>query len=560
MPLAAVLILTVCINRQDLPSTAVNEEYKAGYARHRTDLAQVGGIIEFGGRNWLALDVQGNYALIITENTCIIGEGRYNLFRGAITWAGSSIRQYLNEIFLKSFSLQDRARIRETYVINNDNPWFGSNGGDNTRDRIFLLSIEEAVRYFGDSGQLQNRPPGIRWISDEYDSARIARNDAGTAIWWWLRSPGRYQHLAAGIDPGGVISLYGTGVSNTSGGVRPALWLNLVSPWDRENFTYIKEPLRLEYDTPHGSLAVQHLMFMNDNLYSRKPFSYREKEAAVWLVQELLSMGHPWENIYVQEFPLIGDFRWWNLNNLPRWRSEFELRRTTQLSQNVILTIPGQSERKIIVGAHYDSWPAPGAADNASGTALLLESAQRMLKMNNYYTIVYVFFGAHEAGGFIASNLFVQNLTEEQSSNIVFMINADALFDGPYIFYGAAYNDNSQPGANALTQRIDAIADKLDLGLIRNPRVAFLNSDNQAFLYRGHTVVHLTGLFRVELPGYTGIFSMDGAQFTRGVSHTQNDCFHIIEARWPGKIQTNMRAFSIFLEELLMMSGTNCRQ
>ena len=325
--------------------------------------------------------------------------------------------------------------------------------------------------------------------------------------------------------------------------------------WEKEHFADIREPLLMTGLTPHGYLSAQHIRFMSENLYGRKPFSYREKEAAIWLVEELLAMGHTWENIYVQEFPLLGDARWWNLNYQARWRSEFELRHTTRLSQSVIVTITGQSERKIIVGAHYDSWPTPGAADNASGTSLLLESAQRMLQMDNYYTIVYIFFGAHEIGGFIAADFFIESLTYEQSNNIVMMINADALIDGPYMFYGAAYNYNNswQPGANDLTRQIDSIAYELDLGITGYPPVAFMGSDNQVFMGRGHTVVHLTGLFRTEHPGYTGFFIMDGAAYTRGVSHTQNDCCHSIEARWPGMIQTNMQTFSVFLEELLMM-------
>jgi hypothetical protein len=302
----------------------------------------------------------------------------------------------------------------------------------------------------------------------------------------------------------------------------------------------------------HGDLAIKYLQFMSENLYGRKPYSYREKETAFWLIKELLNLGLPAGNIYLQEFPLVGNFRWWALNNEARWASEFELRQA-QLSQNIIVTIPGQSEREIIVGAHYDSHPTPGASDNASGVSLLLESAARMLQADNYYTIVYVFFGGHEAGGFVAADFFARSLTDEQSSNIVMMINADNLLDGPHMFYGAAYSDNLQPGANELTEKIDEIADKLDLGLIKHPPAAFMGSDHQAFLNRGHTVVCLTGLYRMEIPGYIGFFNMDGGEFTRGVSHTQNDDFHIINAKWPGMIQTNMRAFAIFLEELLLI-------
>jgi len=328
--------------------------------------------------------------------------------------------------------------------------------------------------------------------------------------------------------------------------------------WEFEYFADIRPPLVLTDYTPLGYLAIEQLHFINDHLYSRKPFSYREKEAAAWLIEEFLAMGHPWENIIVQEFHVYGDpnatggagSAWWNLTNLARWQSDFELRYTTRLSQNIIVTIPGQTSQKIIVGAHYDSWPTPGAADNASGTALLLESAQRMLAADNYYTIVYIFFGAEEVG-LLGSRHFVGRLTDEEESNIVLMINADSLIDGPYMIYGTAYNDNALPGANDITRRIDAIAYELSLDIIGHPPASFLGSDQLPFLMRGHTIVTFMGLYRTELPGVTGFFRLDEAEFTRAVSHSQNDCVHVIEYRWPGKIETSMSTFSIFLDALL---------
>jgi len=580
----------------------------------RVVTVELGETLEFGGRNWLVLDLQDNHALLIAENTYMIRDGRYHHTRGPMTWNGSSTRHYLNNDFLQNFTPAETARIRETYVINTDNPWFGSVGGANTMDKIFILNIEEIVQYFGDSGLLNNRPDGTRWLTDEYNPARIARCDEGISRWWWTRSAGVYQHLASGVDPTGTLSLYGTGVSNTTGEVRPVLWINLrtsiwqgsplrsveptappppveeyvaaveelyipeepepeepekiptrtITPrdwdnfaWELEYFSDIRQPLYMAYYTPLGYVAIQHLHFISDNLYGRKPFSYREKEAAAWLVEELLAMGHPWENIHIQEFHVYGDpnatggagSAWWNLTNQARWQSDFELR-YTRISQNIVVTIPGQTSQKIIVGAHYDSWPTPGAADNASGTALLLESTQRMLDADNYYTIVYIFFGAEEVG-LLGARHFVGSLTYEEESSIVLMINADSLIDGPYMIYGTAYNDNALPGANDITRRVDAVAYELNLDILGHPPASFLGSDQLPFLMRGHTIVTLMGLYRTELPGITGFFGIDESQFTRGVSHSQNDCVHFIENRWPGKIETSMSTFAVFLDALL---------
>ena len=185
-------------------------------------------IIEFGNYNWRVLDVQDSYALIITEN--IIESRLYHNTVEVVTWETSDIRAYLNGEFLNSFSEECRARIRETNVVNNNNPWFGTDGGNDTIDRIFLLSLEEVVRYFGDSGQLQNRPHrNPWWIDDRYNSARAARDTSGLASWWWLRTPGDLDNATRIASRGRVaVGSYAVRADwNGLGGVRPALWLRL---------------------------------------------------------------------------------------------------------------------------------------------------------------------------------------------------------------------------------------------------------------------------------------------------------------------------------------------
>jgi bacterial leucyl aminopeptidase len=80
------------------------------------------------------------------------------------------------------------------------------------------------------------------------------------------------------------------------------------------------------------------------------------------------------------------------------------------LQKNIIATIPGSDTPQfmIIIGAHYDSVTltnseenAPGADDNASGVAALLEIA-RIIKKKYYnpsVTIRFITFPAEEIGG-----------------------------------------------------------------------------------------------------------------------------------------------------------------
>ena len=174
--------------------------------------------ITFAGREWIVLERNAGRALVISKD--ILFQRQYHTSNVSITWENSSIRAYLNGEFYNSFSAADRNRIVEVTNTNENNQYYGTNGGSSTQDRIFLLSFKEVVKYFGDSGKRGY------WINDQYNSIRIATYN-GSASCWWLRSPGYYTNYACYVSDDGYIGLSGNNVNNTSGGVRPALWLNL---------------------------------------------------------------------------------------------------------------------------------------------------------------------------------------------------------------------------------------------------------------------------------------------------------------------------------------------
>jgi len=187
---------------------------------------KVGDTIEFGGLTWVVLDEDDNHAFIITENLQMMGLGAYN-YKTTATWGTSFIRDYLNGEFYNRFTPSERQRIRETLVVNESNPWFRrTGGGEDTTDKIFLLSIKEGVQYFGDSGQLENRPGEVFYISDEFTSVRRTAFDDGKYWFHWFRTIGSTKDLASGIDGAGNINVFGTGINNEAG-TRPVMWINL---------------------------------------------------------------------------------------------------------------------------------------------------------------------------------------------------------------------------------------------------------------------------------------------------------------------------------------------
>lgn len=209
---------------------------------------QLGDRIEFGKYEWRVLAIQDNSALLITEY--IIEQRSYHNVYKEITWAGCSLRKYLNGEFFNSFSEADKARIIPVTNKNLDNEWYGTKCGEDTQDKIFLLSIEEVTcRYFGDSSEkLYNRGKNHKyWFhgkKDENNSKRIARYSGETwGSWWWLRSMGRVGVKAVYIHGNGDIGIQGNNMLKgnlndvlkddisdgiCAGGVRPALWLKSI--------------------------------------------------------------------------------------------------------------------------------------------------------------------------------------------------------------------------------------------------------------------------------------------------------------------------------------------
>lgn len=185
---------------------------------------KTGETLQFGGYNWRVLEIKDGKALIISNN--IIARHEY----GPVSaWEKSEIRRYLNgQFFEAAFSANEKALIAESIIPNKADPIYGLAAGEDTADKLFLLSVEEAVKYFGDSGRLALGP---KYINDEYNAARVAKdNDTGAALWWFLRSPGDVDNLAVCVGDDGGVYVTGHGITTSkagAGGVRPALWLRL---------------------------------------------------------------------------------------------------------------------------------------------------------------------------------------------------------------------------------------------------------------------------------------------------------------------------------------------
>ncbi|MGE5596620.1 MAG: M20/M25/M40 family metallo-hydrolase [Hyphomicrobiales bacterium] len=167
--------------------------------------------------------------------------------------------------------------------------------------------------------------------------------------------------------------------------------------------------------------------------------------------------------------------------------------RTT--AQNVLARATPGGACRLLVGGHYDTVPAaPGALDNASGTATVLELARAMAADGLDDGLCFAAFSAEESGLF--GSQAMADALAAQSALPKAMVNLDmtALGDSVDLI-----------GSPDLTQRADAIAERL--GIAAEPTTLGENfgSDHQSFEKVGAPVLFLTTseLGQFHTPGDT---------------------------------------------------------
>ena len=182
---------------------------------------------------WLVLARNGNKALLISRYG--LDAQKYNTINTGVTWEKCTLRTWLNNAFYnKAFNSAEQTAILITNVDNSKNQCYSgwsTSGGNNTQDKVFLLSYAEANKYFGvpygNSSNTKSRVAQTAYAiaHGTWASSSNKTADGTDAGWWWLRSPGNYQDFAAVVDTDG--SLRNITVNYVSGSVRPALWVNI---------------------------------------------------------------------------------------------------------------------------------------------------------------------------------------------------------------------------------------------------------------------------------------------------------------------------------------------
>ena len=228
-------IVCVCIAFFILLTNVIipNINRKAGYAKYGEVLkaANVGDTVLFGSYEqdnvttngkedieWNVLAKECDRLLLISKYT--LDCKQYHMEQAGVAWEACSLRQWLNGTFLNdAFSAEEQSLIQDTYVSDDTNPV------NATTDKVFLLSINEAEKYFGSDKDRKCVPTEYAKANGAYTDNRYTKNGVPTC-WWWLRSPGILNN-AARVYSDGSVDYYGNDVDDDSDCVRPAMWVSI---------------------------------------------------------------------------------------------------------------------------------------------------------------------------------------------------------------------------------------------------------------------------------------------------------------------------------------------
>ena len=199
---------------------------------------------------WRVLDVNGSDAFMLADRA--LDDQPYNKEWVSITWEKSTIRSWLNGYsssentygtdymcsnFINSaFTTSQRNAVKTTDVVNDDNIKYGIEGGNDTKDKVFLLSESEVydtteAESHGFVKETSTCDEGRRSKSSTYAkamgvySASVSTYSGNSG--WWLRSPGDDVDSAVRVNYSGYVICNGYEVDYSRNVVRPALHLDI---------------------------------------------------------------------------------------------------------------------------------------------------------------------------------------------------------------------------------------------------------------------------------------------------------------------------------------------
>lgn len=194
---------------------------------------------------WVVLDKTKSKILVLSKN--ILDRFPYHYHYDGVTWETCSLRKWLNSIFFNSaFNQTEKGMIKVTTVENYDNVEYNSLAGNDTKDKLFLLSQLEMINTdYGFADAYMKYDDNRKCSVSDYFHIRISEwyfkyssyrtKDGEFSCSWWLRTPGQSNAQACCVGREGCVFSSGSTVFENVGhdfgnlGVRPAMWISIKS-------------------------------------------------------------------------------------------------------------------------------------------------------------------------------------------------------------------------------------------------------------------------------------------------------------------------------------------
>ena len=217
-------------------------------------------------------------------------------------------------------------------------------------------------------------------------------------------------------------------------------------------------------------------------------------------------------------------------------------------SANIIAVKEGESAKRLVVGAHYDSAPVgEGYSDNATSTGLLLETAARIKSQDTPYTIVFVAFGAEEKG-LLGSSYYVRAMSDLERRATIGMIDLDAVAGGTTLSVTSRFGGPTWLRDDALTaaKSLGIPLGTSPAGKHRPAGVSLAPSDDEPFSLEDIATAAFTATDWTA--DDTGLAATGGGG---RLWHSRRDTVAFIDRSYPGRVKRQLADLSRILETLL---------
>ena len=254
----------------DLSSAKTGDELLFGYYEQDNNIENGAEYIE-----WILLSKEDDRALLLSkygldnkayddlddvgkrfpgeegDNAYIDKDGELKYYKSElinVTWEDSTLRSWMNNDFYNEvFDDSQKNKIIETLLVNSDNPNpdYGTSGGNDTYDKVFLLTSEdvtnEAYGFNEDPAELDiarrclpttyaaEKGVGMEWMTSgmggPYPEDMSDYPEGGFICNWWLRSPGTDAAHKESVRFYGRI--FENEVCSVTIAVRPAIYIDI---------------------------------------------------------------------------------------------------------------------------------------------------------------------------------------------------------------------------------------------------------------------------------------------------------------------------------------------